>query len=338
MSATSENLISSTLHMRDLDLDAISTAFFDTVARIAPGQLDLARQTLERIPPGRWQIEWYLPWWLGEAYGLDRDISCQFVLSNVLGLAAVRLEDDLADGDHPETTRLCARSLSTALVNAALAIYQPYFHPDSVFWTKTHASLACWQAAAMQPLPPSVDQFDPADQNALTFLSAAQTFFLKQLGAPLKVGALAVCLLTRQENAFEQLNAALDHAFIAAVLYDHAMDCHADLDAGRWNFFVAAVSPFSQTAPFLLENHSRIVQAWTLGGTPRSYFEQIAYHIELARQKVHVPGLSDYLDQFLINTWGTFEHLKQHYHNHLAEVTNALFGALHESEPMRTPK
>lgn len=314
--------------MRELDLDAVTTDFLQTVARIAPRQQDLALCTLRRVPPARWQLEWLLPWWLGEAFGLEPTITRQFVLSNVLGLAAIRLKDDLADEDVEQPTQSSARFLSTALLSAALEIYQPYFSPHSLFWARTRAYMRDWQAANSQTVPASSGQGQLAAWELVPCASNSQAQYLIRLGAPLKISALGVSLLTGHAD-FASLEQVLDHACIAAVLNDHALDCHADLDAGRWNFFVAAVSSYPQTADFQQANRARVAEAWSTSPLPRMYFNHITSEIERARALNRVPAVAAYLDSFLTNAWRTHDMLVDHYHSHLEQAAQTMFRALY---------
>ena len=262
--------------MSHLDLEPVRTEFRQTVARVSPLHLELAQRTLERIPAARWQLEWFLPWWLGEAFGLEENTARQFVLSNVLGLAAVRLQDDLADGDVAPGEMDSVSEFTRTLTKAALDMYRPYFPPNSRFWTYAASYMAEWRAATA-----AVNRLNLADLWVLNELKHAPTQCLAHLGSPLKIGARAVCELSSGER-FSGLDELLDHSLIAAVLHDHAVDCNADLRAGRWNLFVAAVSPLPQTRAHEQENRASVVEAWMTRKTPRLYFEQIALHIERA--------------------------------------------------------
>ena len=67
-------------------------------------------------------------------------------------------------------------------------------------------------------------------------------------GAPLKISAFGVCRLTGLDDAYPVLDGLLEEALEALVLYDHIADWQADLDAGRWNAFVADLSEGPQVA------------------------------------------------------------------------------------------
>ncbi len=201
---------------------------------------------LDRLQPARWTLEWYLPWWLGRAFGLDDAVSSTVVLSNVLGLASIRLQDDLVDGEVASGDQVGARALATALYEAALDPYRTWFDPASPFWAHLRRRMTAWEAADSE-------------------------LDLAARGAPLHVAVVAICLHAERMDVYRVLGLCLDHVLEALVRYDHVADWEGDLDAGRWNAFVAAASPDPQV-PEARERHraatyvamltSDIVAAW----------------------------------------------------------------------------
>jgi hypothetical protein len=204
----------------ELDTAAVTAAYEQRVRGACPEHLALALRLLDRLPPARWTLEWYLPWWLGDALGLDSATAREIVLSNLLGLGSVRLQDDLADGDVALEDLGPAAVLSAALYEAALGPYKARFEADSPFWGYLESCMTAWR--------------ESTDDNVESRLAAR--------AAPLKISAFAVCLLTDRRDAFPALERCLDLVLEALVLHDHIADWGADLDAGRWNAFVAAVS------------------------------------------------------------------------------------------------
>jgi hypothetical protein len=203
----------------ELDIADVAAAYERRVREACPEHLPLALLLLERLPPARWTLEWYLPWWLGHAFGLDPEIAREIVLSNLLGLGSIRLQDDLADGEVAAENIEAATVLSAALYEAALAPYRARFDPASPFWAHLESCMTEWRAATL-----------------------GAEHRLAGRGAPLRISAFAVCLLADRIDAFPALGRCLDHALEAMVLYDHFGDWEADLDAGRWNAFVASTS------------------------------------------------------------------------------------------------
>lgn len=313
--------------MRTLDIDSIRCDFMAVAARLTPTLTDLARQTLERIPPSRWEIEWFLAWWLGQASGLDQTIARDFVLSSVLGLAAIRLQDDLADGDVAAGETASAAELAHAWYDAALETYRHYFSPASEFWTHVDACMIASRAASGR-----IKDLNLTDLSPLRQIKNPCAQLIAQLGAPLKIPAHAVCKITgfARVNELERL---LEHIVVAAVLHDHVVDCDDDLRAERWNLFVAAVSPFSQNRATLETNRARVAQAWMKGETPRAYFQLIAYHIARAQQlnrALEIQGIAAYLDGLHLTVWRTHDSFARAYREELTRAAQELFGALFE--------
>lgn len=219
-----------------LDIAAVNAAFEACIRESSPDQLPMALRLLARLQPERWMLEWYLPWWLGDALGLDRGVSREIVLSNLLGLGSIRLQDDLADGEVASDEVDAAGHLAAALYQAALRPYEAWFEPASPFWDYLARCMGAWQAATSD-----ADVDGDVEQR------------LAARGAPLKISAFAVCLLAGRATAYPALEPCLDHALSALVRSDHLADWRADLDAGRWNAFVADVS----NRPQLPEERSR---------------------------------------------------------------------------------
>ncbi len=106
-------------------------------------------------------------------------------------------------------------------------------------------------------------------------------------GAPLKISAFAVCLLAGRAAVYQALEPCLDHALDALVRYDHMADWSADLEAGRWNAFIADVSSGPQV-PEARRRHRRSV----LGAMMAS--DAVAMQFERIRDDfLHAAALAD---------------------------------------------
>jgi hypothetical protein len=218
----------------ELDVGAVSATFERRVRARRPDLFPMATRLLARLPPERWMLEWHLPWWLGHAFGLEPSVARELVLSNLLGLGSIRLQDDLADGDVPPGDVEEATELSAELYEMALEPYRSRFPPGSPFWSHLETSMASWRRAS------------------------GEAGSLGSRGAPLKISAFAVCLLTDRVDRYPTVDRLLDDALEALVLYDHIADWQADLEAGRWNAFVAGISAGPQ-APGERARHRRAV-------------------------------------------------------------------------------
>lgn len=237
-----------------LDLAGIRRSFEARVRSAAALDGPAAQRLVERLPAERWTLEWYLPWWLGNAFGLDPATSGDLVLGNLLGLASVRLQDDLADGDLRDTVGGDPSRVAAALYEAALAPYASRFEPGSPFWDHLHRCMATWRAATT----------DTGGDHGL----AAR-------GAPLKIAVFAECLLADRIGTYAALESCLEHALEAYIRYDHVADWRADLEAGRWNAFVADVSPGPQVPEARLEHHRAVLVAMLTTGVVTTQFATI---------------------------------------------------------------
>ena len=228
----------------------IYSAYRECVETSGPEALPLAVRLWERLDPTHWMLEWHLPTWLGAAFGLQPLVSSELVLSNVLGLASIRLQDDLADDEIDPADVQAARALSAALYDAALGVYRHRFSSSSPLWRRLEKWMREWRSADA-PLTPW--DADAPDQRAMPAPAD-----LARRGAPLKISAFAVCLLAGMSSRFEMVDACLDHALAAMVMYDHVCDWQEDLAAGRWNAFVARYGAHPQRRVNASANRSSV--------------------------------------------------------------------------------
>jgi hypothetical protein len=222
----------------------------------SPPHAALARRLLDRLSPQRWTLEWRLPRWLGEPFGLADEVIDELVVSNVVGLGAIRLADDLADGEVPADDVPGATALAAALLERALMPYRAWFPADSPFWPAFDGWMAAWRLPGDEPLTGRA--------------------------APLRIAALAVCLLTRRTDASAAVDRCLDEAITGLVLADDLADWRSDLDAGRWNAFVASVVGRPQEARFRGENRRSVLVALLSGAAVRAHIRRAVDHLEAA--------------------------------------------------------
>lgn len=306
---------------RDAELDIPSlNAEFEAIARAAsPAELALALRVRDRVGPERWSLEWHLPWWLGQAYGLDRETCSRLVLSNVIGLASIRLQDDLVDGEVPLVEVGAAKRLSAALYDSALGYYHQRFPASSPLWRQLRTWMEQWRAATYN----AAQMHAPGSSDG----HAGSSVPLSRRAAPLKISALAVTLLADRTDRFPEIDRCIDSNLEAMVLFDHFCDWPEDLHAGRWNAFAAAAGVAQQRVEQLDRNRSGVYIAMLTTDVIRTYFERIAgamgRAIDLSRN-IGVPAL----ERHMTETWATMdEHalgVRSHYRG-LAERATALF-------------
>jgi hypothetical protein len=273
-----------------------TSAFFDVyrarAAASGAGAMPLALRLWERLDPAHWSLEWHLPVWLGDAFGLTRDLSSQIAMSNVLGLASIRLRDDLDDGEVDRVDIPAAEALSGAFYRAALEPYRQLFPERAFFWGRLDRWMAEWRPAALGERTGGADE-------------GSSERHLASRGAPLKISAFAVCALASRARDFPTVEACLDDALAAMVLYDHARDWQEDLAAGRWNAFVAMSSGHPQKPEHRDRNRASVLAAMLARGSLARYFARIRAQLELAiagANRLELTELAAYLSELRATT------------------------------------
>jgi hypothetical protein len=225
---------------------------------------------LERLTPDRWTIEWRLPAWLAARFGLPGEIADALVESNVLGLLAVRLADDLADGEIESPAAAAVRALSDAALAAALQPYRELLPAESAFWPFLERTMADWQAGVDGPelLPRT---------------------------APIRIAAFACCELAARRDAWPAVEQTLDHAMAALVLYDHFFDWEADVAARRWNAFVASIAGDGATRG-VPSVRARVVTAMLTQDVASAWFGRIAAEAAAAEDRAVELGLDPFAE------------------------------------------
>jgi hypothetical protein len=249
---------------------------------------------MERLAPERWMLEWHLPWWLGHALELDSDVVRAFVLSNVLGLGSIRLQDDLADGEVAHGNVAAATALSATLYQAAIEPYRSAFRSGSPFWAHLEGSMAAWRAAS------------------------GEEGQLAARGAPLKISAFAICLLAARVDLYPDLDRLLDDALEALVLYDHIADWQADLEAGRWNAFIAGISAGPQVPAERVRHRRAVLVAMMTTDAIAIHIGRVEAGVLRAADRadnlgVPVPALATHLRRFACQAGEQGRDLQAHY-------------------------
>ncbi len=273
-----------------VEMQAARDGYLAAFSAAPPRLADAAAAWLETIQPPQWALEWSLPFWLGESFCLPSEVTRHLVLSNVVGLAYIRLQDVLADGETLPFQPTLAPLLSTLLYQRWMQEYIDLFGGNQRFWARFNQYLAEWleATAASNEMPEhGFRDYGPDD-----FLRLAHR------GAPLKVCAAGACLLAGREDLLPALADAIDHVLVGAVLLDHAQDWSDDLAAGRYNAFVAYASPLPQTPECGEANERRVQREICLHKAGRPYFRVARDHVRLARRLARPADCRD-LDRYL---------------------------------------
>ena len=307
--------------LSDPEFLAVRASYCATLERFPPPLADAGRRVLDRITTPNWTLECYLPRWLGDAFDLRPDVSRALVLSNVYGLAYIRLQDDLVDGEVDQASRKSAILLTSALYHQAMLRYIRLFGWRSPFWGYFEQFMAQWRRATLSS----------NERPASNFQSYQEADFLRlaERGAPLKICCAGACLLADQEEVIQILTSVVDHLLVGAVLLDHARDWADDLTAGRYNAFVAYASLQPQVPDQREANRLRVLEELYLGDAAQPYFDLVRKHIQMAietAQAVCCPGLRQYLTSFESQAVAFGEHLADEARTRLRTATEQLFG------------
>jgi hypothetical protein len=212
-----------------LDLRAVRREVKGRLTALPSPDRSVALRTLARLDPERWALEWHLPWWIGGSLGVAPAVALELVVGNVLGLIAIRLEDDLEDGEVAARSVRASGTAHELALDLAIDAYRALVPGESPFWTELRRLLAERRSPERQPESLSIDQLG----------SPSMLRRLANRGSPLKVAPLACCHLAGRLGEWPAMQDGLEHALAALVLYDDVIDWEIDLAAGRWNAFVA---------------------------------------------------------------------------------------------------
>jgi hypothetical protein len=272
---------------------AVRQAYQLALQDLAVPLAEAGQHTLDQISSPNWAFEWFLPRWLGNAYGLLPHAIRELTLGNVFGLSFLRLVDDLVDDENRVADPVTSISLATLLYHLALRRYQELLLNGPKFMDAVDGYLHQWANA--------IHSSNIGPIRGSRALNQDRFQHLAQLGAPLKICCVAACTLTQREHVLDDLLLSIDHYVISAVLLDHFKDWQEDLRAGRDNIFVDAVTQGLEEPLSGEQLRKRVFEAILSGDGPQGYFSDILEHAQIAHvqaSKVSCTELEDYLNSF----------------------------------------
>lgn len=287
-----------------LDRDEITAEVVRWLSGRAPRLDGLARRHLARLTPDRWTIEWHLPSWLGRRFDLDEGFVEALVRSNVLGLLAIRLEDDIEDGEVPRSELADTRALAQLAFDGAVVEYAARFDDGSPIWSFLERSMAEWRAGA-------------------------SGMELATRGAPMKIAGYACCLHADRLDFWPTLERSLDGAVTALVLYDQFCDWEVDLAAGRWNSFVASVVGAEQEPARRDRDRAAVLTAMLTRRVVREHFDRAvrtATDAATLAADLEVTELAAFLTSWVARTSEQGAQVAEHYQRAGDQATRLLFG------------
>jgi hypothetical protein len=278
----------------DDDIRRIGQRFISEVSGFTPGLGNLAYETLAAISRPNWALEWGLSRWVGEAMGLASEEVESLVLANIYMLAFGRILDDVVDGEHrpadcgPGHSALMMSALHHLWLSQYANVLADAGPRGRGFWTYFRQYMSEWLSALMQDTHP---------EHTFSCYEKADWEWLAWQGAPLKICCAASCILSAREDAIPPLAAAVDDIMIAVEMLDATFDWLGDLDAGRYNCFVAYCSDLPQTPEHIDRNRRAVLEEIHLGKAAKPFFDMMCGRLAGAAgvtAKVPCPGLTEF--------------------------------------------
>ena len=323
------------LPLPDAKLAQVQARFMSGLTGLAPELAEIGQISLERISTPNWALEWGLPLWLGDMLGLSEDVTLELEIANVYMLAFGRLADDLVDstsmprvkrselrqdegsqvtaeseGDKADSVGLKdAMILAVTLHHLWITQYARLSYVNQVGKTAAYSA----EAGGIPPASNLWIDFDNCmaqwlrttrnQPPAAVFHSYTETDFLRLAwrGAPLKMNCTAAGNLAGRETDIIPLTAAVDNILIVKSMLDDFFDWAEDLEAGRYNVFIAYCSDLPQTSASRDANQHAVLKEIYFGETARPYFDILRNRLLIAKkiaQSVGCKGLSDFITWF----------------------------------------
>jgi len=172
-----------------------------------------------------------LPFWVGEAFGVEQETCRRIALANFFGLLHFVIQDNITDGDWSEDD-LPDRVISGTLFQQQMfVLYQQCFPPQSSFWDLLEKYWLEWAGSIVWER--RAGPYSPFSEEDL--LRAAHK------AAPLKVCPSGLALLSGNEDCIPNLERAVDMMHMVMVMADDMVDMAEDLAGNRFNTLVSTL-------------------------------------------------------------------------------------------------
>lgn len=314
--------------LSDSDVIAVRAGFQLDLNNLAAPLAIAGHRILDQISTPNWKLEWFLPRWLGNSFGLSPDVIQRLILGNVLGLAFTRLVDDFVDDEDQVADPVTTICLATLLYHLAIKRYRELININPRFWDEVDEYLAQWANAIYVSNRSPERGYRSLRQN--NFRSLAQ------LGAPLKICCVAICSLSNQELAMHDLLLSIDHYVISAILLDHFKDWQDDVRANRYNLFVDHITLGLEELRTGEGLRQHVLQAILNSEELSQYFTMILKHAQVAKlyaSKVPCIELEQHLNSFHQQVFVYGDRLNEGIENVLLRAGQQFFGHTLPSSP-----
>jgi len=248
----------------------------------------------ESISPGRLSVL-ALPFWVGEAFGVEIHICRQIALANIFGLLHFITQDRLMDLGHTGKDIPGYVLSGTLYLQQMFANYQPFFPPQSPFWDLLNQYWLEWAYSTVwEQKPRSTYSFLEED-----LLKAARK------AAPLKICTSGLALLGNRANLIPQLEEAIDKMHMVFQMSDDLVDMADDLKSDRYNSVVNMLISRGTLIPQANFEVNQIGRVLFTSGEDRIYFErmqEINKQVGLLINRLGIPSWADLIEQAVSQT------------------------------------
>jgi hypothetical protein len=160
-----------------------------------------------------------LPFWLGEAFGVDEEICRRFAVANIFGLLHFVMLDKLVDGDGQASEIPSIAIASSLYLQQLSARYQEFFPPGSPFWQLMEKYWQEWASALVWE----------RDAGPRPLFSTTDLLKTAHKAAPLKICTSGMALLAGRAEIIPDLEAAVDGMHMVMQMMDDLVDMGQDL-------------------------------------------------------------------------------------------------------------
>ena len=239
------------------------------------------------MSPGRLSVL-ALPFWVGEAFGIELEKRRQIALANLFGLLHFVVQDHLSDGGCPVTEIPGFAISGTLLQQQMYNHYLECFPPPTPFWSLMSkywlewADSIAWERQVGAFSSPSEDDLLRAARKA----------------APLKICTSGIAILGNRESQIPDLEEAIDMMHMVLQMADDMADIAEDIAGNRFNTLLntgisVGVFKFKHTDSPDMSQLGRLIFA---NGIDEIHIQRMWSIAENARELLDKMGLSQCSD------------------------------------------
>jgi hypothetical protein len=183
---------------------------------------------LTEMSPGRLSVL-ALPFWLGEAFGIDLVAQRLFSKANLFGLQHFTSQDNLIDETWDDAERSSLVILGTLCLEQMFDIYHGFFPSGSPFWQYVEKYWREWATSLI---------WERQAEIRSTF-SEEDLLLAARKAAPLKICTTGIALLDNKPQLIPKLENAVDKMHMVMQMADDLADLEEDLAGNHYNTFLS---------------------------------------------------------------------------------------------------